>query len=431
MQNDLTESVQASIRPGEMVDTTYCGETNLTKQAYPSVVNTRFVQNFTNLGQGSSQFVISPQGGVSDIILQFVTPLQGQSGADYTNLALNAGWGYALINRLSVRYGSSAQYFWSGPQMYLQNMLDAETNPKSDNLTTLGGASLTGTAAASAGGCGGATAYVYLKLPHNSARAAGKPLPFPSDLLVQPIVITVELFSPQAIVFANTSGVITTAPATLASAQMQVKQEMLTDTSDQLARRVDMNTHAYTFPLMYFAQQEVQIPIAGSATTLTNSVNLTGFRAGEVKSIILWLTPAANSTPGNATVGQSYLPLTWYPINNVVLTYNGEIFSRFDVGSAALWNLTTAEKVAAVSTTLRVVGGTANAYSSPWVECPFAQVMVPKGRDTALIHGKPILNAVVNLQFDVPALSTAYVLHAMYLYNSSLLCSRGSAEYIF
>ena len=431
MQNDLTESVQASIRPGEMVDTTYCGETNLTKQAYPSVVNTRFVQNFTNLGQGSSQFVISPQGGVSDIILQFVTPLQGQSGADYTNLALNAGWGYALINRLSVRYGSSAQYFWSGPQMYLQNMLDAETNPKSDNLTTLGGASLTGTAAASAGGCGGATAYVYLKLPHNSARAAGKPLPFPSDLLVQPIVITVELFSPQAIVFANTSGVITTAPATLASAQMQVKQEMLTDTSDQLARRVDMNTHAYTFPLMYFAQQEVQIPIAGSATSLTNSVNLTGFRAGEVKSIILWLTPAANSTPGNATVGQSYLPLTWYPINNVVLTYNGEIFSRFDVGSAALWNLTTAEKVAAVSTTLRVVGGTANAYSSPWVECPFAQVMVPKGRDAALIHGKPILNAVVNLQFDVPALSTAYVLHAMYLYNSSLLCSRGSAEYIF
>jgi hypothetical protein len=368
---------------------------------------------------------------VSDIILQFVTPLQGQSGADYTNLALNAGWGYALINRLSVRYGSSAQYFWSGPQMYLQNMLDAETNPKSDNLTTLGGASLTGTAAASAGGCGGATAYVYLKLPHNSARAAGKPLPFPSDLLVQPIVITVELFSPQAIVFANTSGVITTAPATLASAQMQVKQEMLTDTSDQLARRVDMNTHAYTFPLMYFAQQEVQIPIAGSATSLTNSVNLTGFRAGEVKSIILWLTPAANSTPGNATVGQSYLPLTWYPINNVVLTYNGEIFSRFDVGSAALWALTTAEKVAAVSTTLRVVGGTANAYSSPWVECPFAQVMVAKGRDAALIHGKPILNAVVNLQFDVPALSTAYVLHAMYLYNSSLLCSRGSAEYIF
>ncbi len=42
-----------------------------------------------------------------------------------------------------------------------------------------------------------------------------------------------------------------------------------------------------------------------------------------------------------------------------------------------------------------------------------------------------ILNAVVNLQFRAPAASTAYVMHAMYLYNASLLCSRGSAEYIF
>jgi hypothetical protein len=41
MQNDLTESVQASIRPGEMVDTYYYGETNTEKQAYPAVVNTR------------------------------------------------------------------------------------------------------------------------------------------------------------------------------------------------------------------------------------------------------------------------------------------------------------------------------------------------------------------------------------------------------
>lgn len=431
MQNDLTESVQASIRPGEMLDVTYYGETNLKKQAYPSIVNTRFVQNFTNLGQGSSQFVISPQMGVSDIILQFVTPLQGSGGADYTNLALNQGWGYALINRLSVRYGSSAQYFWSGPQMYLQNLIDCETGPKVDQVPALGGASLTGTAAASAGGCGGAVAYVYLKLPHNSIRAAGKPLPFPSDLLVQPIVVTVELFSPQQIVFANTGGNIATAPPALASAQMQVKQEMLTDTSDQLARRVDMNTHAFTFPLMYFCQQEVAIPVTSSAGSLTQNVNLTGFRAGEVKSIVLWLTPAVNSTPGSTGAGNSYLPLTWYPINALTLTYNGEVFSRFDAGSSALWNLSAQEKSSAVNTTLRAVGGTAAAFSSSWVECPFAQVMIPNQREATLVHGKPILNAVVNLQFDVPALSTSYILHAMYLYNASLLCSRGSSEYIF
>ena len=77
MQNDLTESVQASIRPGEMRDLMYPGETNICKQAYPAVVNTRFVQQFTNLGAGSSQFVISPNGGISDIILQMATPSAG------------------------------------------------------------------------------------------------------------------------------------------------------------------------------------------------------------------------------------------------------------------------------------------------------------------------------------------------------------------
>ena len=73
MQNDLTESVQASIRPGEMLDMTYPGETNIRKEAYPSIVNTRFVQAFTNTGAGSSQFILSPNMGISDIVLRVLT----------------------------------------------------------------------------------------------------------------------------------------------------------------------------------------------------------------------------------------------------------------------------------------------------------------------------------------------------------------------
>jgi len=426
MNSDLTESVQASIRPGEMVDTYYYGETNLEKQAYPAVVNTRFVTQFTQLGAGSSQFVVSPQGGVSDIIMQFQTP--AVSGANYTTLALSQGWGYSLINRLSVRYGSSAQYFFSGPQMFLQNLIDAETTQKANDLSQLGGNAVQGAA------CGGAQAYVYLKLPHNSIRAAGKPLPFPSDLLVQPIVITVELFALNQ-VLVNQSGTanlnLTNGPAALASAQFQVKQEMLTDSSDLLARRVDMNSHAYTLPLMYFAQQETQVPVTSTANvTDTLSVNLTGFRAGEVKSIVLWLTPTAS---GASTAGSgNFQPLTWLPLNSVTLTYNGEIFSRFDGGSAPLWNLSAAEKSSAYSQITQTSGSVASSTaSSPWVECPFAQVCVPYDKEMKLVHGKPILNAVVQLSFQAPAASTNYILHAMYLYNASLLCSRGSAEYIF
>jgi len=335
---------------------------------------------------------------------------------------------YALINRVSVRYGSSSQYFFSGAQMYLQNLMDCENNAKSDSLSSLGGSALAGAACGGTNNLG-AQANVYLKLPHNSIRAQGKPLPFASDLLVQPIVITVELFSLASIMTLQ-GGSLATAPTALQSAQMQVKQEVLTDTSDQLARRVDMNTHAYTFPLMYFAQQETQVQVTSGASSLQQTVNLTGFRAGEVKSIVLWLTPAgAASTPGSG----GYAPLAWSLMNNVQLTYNGEIFSRFDGGSSQLWNLSENEKLSVVNNlSVQTQGSVAVTQQiSYWTECSFAQVSKEWDRETKLVHGKPILNAVVNLQFDVPALSTSYVLHAMYIYNASLLCSRGSAEYIF
>lgn len=418
MQADLTESVQASIRPGDMVDTYYYGETNIEKQAYPCIVNNRFVQAFTNTGAGSSQFVISPQQGVSDICLQFVMP----TIATTTGLTLSAGWGYSLINRISVRYGSSAQYFWSGPQMLLQNMYDAENTQKCNDLMSVAGTYASGPQ------CSGAQANVYLKLPHNSCRAEGKPLPFPSDLLVQPIVVTIELYAASAIfVLATGGGSLSTAPNALASAQLQVKQEMLTDTSDLLARRVDMNSNAYTFPLQYFCQQETQIPLIAQAGA--QSVNLTGFRAGEVRNILLWLTLNSDTNPGDG----SFNPQRWAVPSSTTLTYNGEVFARYDAASGVLWNLVCDSKSQSFSWSAALSSaapGGAQTLVSQWLDFPFAQVNLPYDKETKLLHGKPILNAVVNLQLTTPTAS-AYTLHAMYLYNASLLCSRGSAEYIF
>ena len=424
MQNDLTESVQASIRPGEMCDTYYYGETNTEKQAYPCVVNTRFVQQFTNLGAGSSQFVISPNMGVSDIVLQFVTP--ASTGSNYTNAGLNSGWGYSLINRISVRYGSSAQYFWSGPQMWAEIVLDCENNTKVDQLLQIGGGAATGA------GCGSVQANVYLKLPHNSPRANGKPLPFPTDLLVQPIVITVELFSLQSIIVnATGTGPLAAAPTALSSAQLQVKQEMLTDSSDLLARRVDMNSHAYTVPLMYFAQQETQVAFTSTAGNDLISLNLTGFRVGEVKHIVFWITPTATGQSTNNS--GNFSPLVWPAVTDVQLTYNGEIFNRFDAQSFQLWNAVEDEKTPVVNGIVQQAynSGAQTTNVSYLTRLDLAQVNMAYDRETKLVHGKPILNAVVQLQFRAPSASYAGLLHAMYLYNASLLCSRGSSEYVF
>ena len=111
------------------------------------------------------------------------------------------------------------------------------------------------------------------------------------------------------------------------------------------------------------------------------------FRAGEVKSIVLWLTPAA----GQTTVGSgSYAPLQWQLMNNVQLTYNGEIFSRFDSGSSQLWNLAENEKAQVVNTSAQTVGSVAvTPFVSYWTECPFAQVSKEWDREAKLVHGKP------------------------------------------
>jgi hypothetical protein len=311
--------------------------------------------------------------------------------------------------------------------MFLQNLIDAENSTKVDSLAEIGGNAVQGAS------CAGATAYLYLKLPHNSCRASGKPLPFPSDLLVQPLVLTIEMLAANsALVVTTTGGSVAGAPSSFAVAELQVKQEMLTDSSDLLARRVDMNSHAYTFPLSYFCQQETQVPISTDASNSIQSVNLTGFRAGEVQRIILWLTPSSATYNENTPGSGGFAPLQWSAINDVTLTYNGEIFSRFDGGSAPLWALSADEKSASYSNVRQTPGSVANTtLVSYWTECPFAQVCVPYDKEMKLVHGKPILNAVVNLQFRAPAASTSYVLHAMYLYNASLLCSRGSSEYIF
>ena len=424
MQDALTSNVQSSIRPGMDCDTFYYGDTNSEKQIFNCIVNTKFVQNFTNLSAGTSQFTISPYQGISDIVLNLAY------GAGSPTANLPQGWGYALIQQVSIRYGSSAQYFFSGQQIYLQNMYEAENGTKRDALSSLGGNALANTAAS------GASCSLYLNLPHNSPRVEGKPLPFPSDLLTQPIVITIQMNDPGALSPAGpwvpgASGSATIA-APLASAQMQVRQEMMADSADLLARRVDMNTHAYTFPLKYFPQQQVSINLASSAAVQT--VNLTGFRAGEVQKILMFLTRRGDAGSSGGTGGNSVAQnglLYWLPISNITLTYNGEIFYRADGNSNQLWNLVNDTKTGAVNGALLNTSGTWGAGLSYWVEMPFSQAAVPYDKEVKLLGGKPILNAVVNLSLQTPTADSDYVLNVVYLYNCSLLCSRGGSEYIF
>ena len=415
----MATSTQDMVRPGECMDLYYYdGETHK-KQCFPTTQNTKYVQQFANLTGGSSVFTIPPQNGIQDVVCEFSFAALGAAAND---LALPRGWGYALIKQVSFRYGGSSQYFLTGDQI-LQNALRKQTSRTSaDDILTLGGNYATGAALAA----GPQNAAVVLTLPHNIPSGVGKAHPLPTDCLTQQVQITLELY-PVSSVWSQAAGGATAIPNTLASAQFQVQQVMLNNQGDALPRRVDMSVNAYAFPCE-FVQQVQRIQLQNTAAS--QSVVLTGFRSGEVKAIHCWLT---RSTEQTAAVKQ---PFNWYLPSSVIMSYAGEIYARYEGGSSPLWNLINGNKAPAVDNLLVVdAGGGAIGAATPslsqWVELPFAQTLVDEDSHYILSHGKPITNGIVNLDVITPSAQADWVLNVSYLYNSTLLFSQGTADYVF
>ena len=196
-----------------------------------------------------------------------------------------------------------------------------------------------------------------------------------------------------------------------------------------LANRINMNDHMYSMPLPTFDQQEVvfsgQAPGAGAVVPYV----LTGFRAGEVKKIQVWLEPAGEVANANFNPNG----LLWVKPAAAEILYAGLKYSTYLDGSSSMWNLLDGTAPAAVDQSQLAIsstGWTSTSALSQWVELPFAQ---PTGSDyeaDVLVHGKEITNGIVNLNITFPDAGT-YNVHVVYVYNCTLGFSKGSAELIF
>jgi len=411
-------SVQDMVRPGHVMDVYYYDADTSKKQAFPTTVNTKYVQQFANLTGGSSVFTIPPNNGIQDVLLTF----EMGTVVDVSGLALPRGVGYVLIKPVSFRYGGSSQYFLTGDQI-LQNAMRKQTNrPSVDDILTLGGNESVGSE------INGALAYCVLTLPHNIPSKVNKANPLPTDLLTQQVQITVELNSVPSI-FTVQGSPAYAPPSALASASFQVQQVMLNNQSDALARRVDMAENAYAFPCE-FVQQIQRIPLGNNFSS--GSVVLTGFRSGEVKAIHCWLTRTSDVGTGSTRVVN---PFRWYPLEGIVMTYAGDIYARFDSGSSYAWNLINGEKSPIADNIVLSSGGGYTITETPsvsyWHELPFAQTFEGEGQMNTLIHGKPITNGIVNLDLVAPSTQSDWVLNVSYLYNATLLFSQGTCDYVF
>ena len=410
-------STQDMVRPGECVDIYYYDGKTSTKQCFPTTINTKFVSGFQSAGTATSGtqavYTFPPQNGLQDVVLQFTLVTTGSAGGVLVGAGVPRGWGYALINRVSFRYGGSSQYFLSGQQI-LQNALKRQpSNSAANALLSLGGDAIpVGTAD------GTFYANCVLTLPHSTPTGVGKANPFPTDALTQQVQITVELNPWSSIVGGVNNGQIV-----LQTPQFVAQQVMLNNQADALARRVDMSVNAYSFPAEFVQQQQ---SIALLNTAAQQSVVLTGFRSGEVKSLQVWLTRSTETA-----IGSGCRPFKWYKPSTIRALYAGDIYAQFTNNSSPLWYLINNSKSPAVDTVgINANGAVENALSE-YVELPFSQTMLDEDAHHCLVHGKPITNGIVNLDIVTPTAQADWVLNVSYIYNTTLLISQGTCDFVF
>ena len=416
-------SLQEKMRLGETKDIYYYNSKTLEKAAIPALQDTRFYQVFPSMGAGSSTFIYSPDQGVQDVVVGLKLPIRvdATGAASYNGLAVPKGWGYQLINRISIRYSGSSQYFWTGDQIFVQNMRECSNPMSKEGLVQLGGAEMK-TVADFAGD--NLYAYVPLNLPHTSTNASlEKPNPLPTELLSQPIVITVEL-KPISSIFYAAAGVANAgvAPTMLEDAYCQFRQVHAND-AGQLMKPMGHGA-GYSYALKAFYQNEIDVPLAN--TTSIQSVTLTGFRAGQVRSIFFWIEDTSDAK-------NKYC---WVMPRDVTLTYNGLVYQYYRGTSSQIWDLLGTDVPSNfVGSRLTDLGAGAGWSSAPvlvnWVNLPFSMIYEQLSASALYVQGKQIENAVINLQLATPEAKTSYILKAVYAYNSLLFMSAGSAEYLF
>jgi hypothetical protein len=413
---------------GKVEDLYYTDPDNCKVEAIPVEYNTRFTQSFSSPQGGTSTFIIPPGNGLKHIVIALGYNAGGVLAAQTGNNALPQAWGYSAIQQISFRIGGSSQYFMSGQQLLAKVLRQVRTQSQAQALLQLGGSAVYNCTYGTAGtGDYAKNQFAYVVVPIWCLPGAdGLNVPLPADTLAQQVQITCTLNPPSAF-WLNNGTASPLPPASFDVASFQVEQLCMVDRGMAISNHVDLNTHELLMPVI-FDQQELQVSIPADQNNINApySTSLTGFRSGQVKAIQCWLTRDLDTTN----------PLLWYAPAAVTVLYAGTIFANYSInGSSVMFNTLDGTKPPSVSYTgltqnpgaaFTAVAG----LSSQYALLPFAN---PTGDDYSaevLTHGKPILNGLVNLQIVAPT-ADPYTLHVAYIYNSTLVFSKSSAEFRF
>ena len=330
--------------------------------------------------------------------------------------ALHQGWGYSAIQQVSFRIGGSSQYFMSGSQLLAKNLRSVRTQTQAQSILQLGGNEC------KVAGDFDVAQYAYIVIPvWCTPSADGLSVPLPADTLAQQVQITVTLNPASGFWINNGVSNVHPPPVSFDTGYFQVEQLCMVDRGMAISNHIDLNSHELLMPVT-FDQQELQVALPAAAAGSVQQLTLTGFRSGQVKAIQMWLT--RDNDPANS--------LIWYAPQAVTVLYAGTIYAQYQNGVSVLFNLLDGTKPPVVTGSELTVANpfTSAPVSSSYVMLPFGN---PTGNDyeaEVLTHGKPILNGLVNLQVVAPT-ADAYTCHVTYIYNSTLVFSKSSAEFRF
>ena len=317
----------------------------------------------------------------------------------------------------------SSQYFMTGQQLLNRALMQCRTQNQRDAILSLGGDECKVAADFDV------DRYAYIVVPIWCAPSAdGLNVPLPADLLSQQVQVTAQI-APAAQWWTPALGgagapAAVALPTAFDVGYFQVEQLIMQDRGMSLSNKANLDKEMYTLPLVSFSQQELTFPLAASASD--QQITLTGFRSGECRKIVMWMTNDADVANG---IG------LWSSPKNATVLYAGEIFAQYNDGVGQLFNLLdstapslVSQSALSPSTAAGITAGTAFTSApapSRWLELPFG---CPTGADyeaTVLCHGKEILNGVCNLIVNTGDAANAYTLHVQYIYNASITFSRG------
>lgn len=384
-----------------------------------TVYNSRYRQQLTNLGSGTSSFIVPAGAGVKNIVLVVKYSAADISG-NQGQYVLNRGWLFECVRNISVRLAGSNQFFITGAELLAKCMQEVRSTTQANQLLQLAGqACLTATDFQQ-------DQYAAIPLSFLSKPSAdGVTWPIALDLVSSPLQVTVELNPPSVFWHApgNTGGLTGFIPPVLSNGYFQCSMEVFTHRSDSLAMSADLMTGSYSSPISFW-QQAQSVPL----TPGVNNVILSGIRSGEVKAVVMWLTRANDALNPNV----------WYAPKQATVLYSGQILSDYQDNASKLFNLIEGTKASAVDTVrLSPAPGAPGAavyqnVMSEWVVLPLSGTGV--GRDyegEVLSHGFEVLSGILNATIETPDVTNTYVLNWAPVFNCSLVYQAGSCDFAF